>query len=356
MAKYFAETLITYPGGIRGREPIPEEIRAYGFKPPVRLPSGHVRTGDMLPGNWWNDILNNAYRATSVVSMDVISYVTNSRSYLQVGDYIVAFGTVNGSASGSETGTVNIANVFAEPPRVISWIRGNVTPWAVMASRTLSNTQFRFSWRNQSAMVPAAPAGESLRIGYIAFGKADAARGERPLPNYNQFAYLDYTYVDGQFNKLPVSAEQWDYGFRPTYYPPSSPIVVGDTLPAPMLNFLLADIFDKSKDCSVNVTGTVNPTLTIKAGDAQLVFGTVVTAATATPVVFPFPFAGTPCVVASGTYDTATPVITTLPAVLVGAVSGGNSFGGLRAINASSATLINTCHYMAIGRNAAATA
>lgn len=61
----FANSNITYDDGQLNREPVPEEIVVYGFKPPIRLPDGSIQEGDYLSANHLNYILNDLYKQLS---------------------------------------------------------------------------------------------------------------------------------------------------------------------------------------------------------------------------------------------------------------------------------------------------
>lgn len=58
----FANSDITYDDGQLNREPVPEEIVVYGFKPPIRLPDGSIQEGDYLSANHLNYLLNDIYK------------------------------------------------------------------------------------------------------------------------------------------------------------------------------------------------------------------------------------------------------------------------------------------------------
>ncbi|KVI50958.1 phosphoglycolate phosphatase [Enterobacter cloacae subsp. cloacae] len=61
----FADTDVTYADGQKNKEPIPDEILASGFVPPVRMPDGSISTGSKLAANHLNTLLNDLYAQIS---------------------------------------------------------------------------------------------------------------------------------------------------------------------------------------------------------------------------------------------------------------------------------------------------
>lgn len=61
----FAETDVTYSDGQKNKEPIPDEILASGFVPPVRMPDGSISSGSKLAANHLNTLLNDLYSQVS---------------------------------------------------------------------------------------------------------------------------------------------------------------------------------------------------------------------------------------------------------------------------------------------------
>lgn len=57
----FAATDITYADGQQNKEPVPDEILASGFVPPVRMPDGSISAGSKLAANHLNTLLNDLY-------------------------------------------------------------------------------------------------------------------------------------------------------------------------------------------------------------------------------------------------------------------------------------------------------
>lgn len=57
----FAATDVTYSDGQNNKEPIPDEILASGFVPPVRMPDGSISAGNKLAANHLNTLLNDLY-------------------------------------------------------------------------------------------------------------------------------------------------------------------------------------------------------------------------------------------------------------------------------------------------------
>ena len=57
----FADTDVTYADGQKHKEPIPDEILASGFVPPVRMPDGSISAGSKLAANHLNTLLNDLY-------------------------------------------------------------------------------------------------------------------------------------------------------------------------------------------------------------------------------------------------------------------------------------------------------
>jgi hypothetical protein len=57
----FAATDVTYADGQNNKEPVPDEILASGFVPPVRMPDGSISVGSKLAANHLNYLLNDLY-------------------------------------------------------------------------------------------------------------------------------------------------------------------------------------------------------------------------------------------------------------------------------------------------------
>lgn len=57
----FAATDVTYADGQQNKEPVPDEILASGFVPPVRMPDGSISAGSKLAANHLNTLLNDLY-------------------------------------------------------------------------------------------------------------------------------------------------------------------------------------------------------------------------------------------------------------------------------------------------------
>lgn len=57
----FADTDVTYADGQKNKEPVPDEILASGFVPPVRMPDGSTSAGSKLAANHLNTLLNDLY-------------------------------------------------------------------------------------------------------------------------------------------------------------------------------------------------------------------------------------------------------------------------------------------------------
>lgn len=57
----FADTDVTYADGQKNKEPIPDEILASGFVPPVRMPDGSISASSKLAANHLNTLLNDLY-------------------------------------------------------------------------------------------------------------------------------------------------------------------------------------------------------------------------------------------------------------------------------------------------------
>lgn len=57
----FADTDVTYADGQKNKEPVPDEILASGFVPPVRMPDGSISAGNKLAANHLNTLLNDLY-------------------------------------------------------------------------------------------------------------------------------------------------------------------------------------------------------------------------------------------------------------------------------------------------------
>lgn len=57
----FAATDVTYADGQNNKEPVPDEIIASGFVPPVRMPDGSIAAGSKLAANHLNTLLNDLY-------------------------------------------------------------------------------------------------------------------------------------------------------------------------------------------------------------------------------------------------------------------------------------------------------
>lgn len=57
----FAATDVTYADGQNNKEPVPDEILASGFVPPVRMPDGSISVGSKLAANHLNTLFNDLY-------------------------------------------------------------------------------------------------------------------------------------------------------------------------------------------------------------------------------------------------------------------------------------------------------
>lgn len=70
-----------YSDGQNNREPIPDEIIAYGFKPPVKLPDGSIEVGDFLAANHLNYIFNDLYAKLAIAMVVVESFGDSTGGY-----------------------------------------------------------------------------------------------------------------------------------------------------------------------------------------------------------------------------------------------------------------------------------
>ncbi|HDC4545222.1 TPA: phosphoglycolate phosphatase [Enterobacter cloacae] len=57
----FAANDVTYSDGQKNKEPVPDEILASGFVPPVRMPDGSITASSKLAANHLNTLLNDLY-------------------------------------------------------------------------------------------------------------------------------------------------------------------------------------------------------------------------------------------------------------------------------------------------------
>lgn len=108
----FAATDRDYSDGQSNREVVPEEIRVYGFKPPVRMPDGTLQLGDYLAANHLNYILNDLY---SQLSGSLI--VTERSGDSTAGYRVFSNGDVEawGRATTGSDGTVSVTYGTAMP-------------------------------------------------------------------------------------------------------------------------------------------------------------------------------------------------------------------------------------------------
>lgn len=106
----FANSDRQYSDGQNNREPIPEEVQTYGFKPPVRLPDGSIEKGDFLSSNHLNYILNDLYSKLASARVVTQKGGDSSEGYTVFSD-----GTIEmwGRATTLAAGSVNV--VFPIP-------------------------------------------------------------------------------------------------------------------------------------------------------------------------------------------------------------------------------------------------
>lgn len=67
----FAATDVTYADGQNNKEPVPDEILASGFVPPVRMPDGSISAGSKLAANHLNTLLNELFAQNSELKTQI---------------------------------------------------------------------------------------------------------------------------------------------------------------------------------------------------------------------------------------------------------------------------------------------
>lgn len=111
----FAKTDRDYADGQKNREPIPDEIQTYGFKPPVKMPDGSIELGDYLAANHLNYILNDIYnqlQATGVTER----LVTQDSGYRKMSDGRIEMW---GIASPNDSGIAAVTYPIQIPDRTM---------------------------------------------------------------------------------------------------------------------------------------------------------------------------------------------------------------------------------------------
>lgn len=238
MTKY-CERVISYPDGQRNIEPCPEEIVRNGFKPPVALPDGSVQKGDVLVCQWFNYLLKHMYRAASNATLDTAGTIWGKAFTISADGMRFEMRNTQAVLGAAGSNEITFSKPFKTPPIVVVH-RASDTPGAevfTLLANSITTTGFKIAARNHTTLINSG----TMSISYMALGdETDAARDL--ASEIDDFATVAHTFIDHQTNLTAPSADQIAFGFRPTYKDSGGAIVLGDTLPANVLNFLIKDI------------------------------------------------------------------------------------------------------------------
>jgi len=154
----FANTSREYSDGQKNIEPIPDEIQAYGFKPPVKLPDGNIEEGDYLAANHLNFLLNDLYKKLSSALVVIESGGTPQNGYRRFsnGD-IEAWGRGTPNANGDATVTYPIALPEATGDVQVNSMNNSQTgtnDFNIHATMVIDTTYTRTGFRTKSAYIP----------------------------------------------------------------------------------------------------------------------------------------------------------------------------------------------------------
>lgn len=299
----FADTPVTLPDGQNTRTKCPQEIWARGFIPPVRLPDGRVRKGDVFVAGWFNDIINQIDTLNNKLPVLITDPnampITPGPTTNPGGNYVVGMhvgpisleiglwyntdGNISlKTGTTFKTGTMpHLYLIDLSDPTVTA---GKMSLWsAAKAAPTPTPVAFKPLTRAENATSPGA-------FLYIAVGE-----NNNPLTPGDVFCRAQTTFEDGQSSFTPPTQEQINFGFAPAQMV-NSVVVPGDTLPANVLNYLLHDLTANSGairwEIGVDPNNAQYARYRLIIGDMQIEsFRTAVPAAPAdNGVVIPWPF------------------------------------------------------------------
>lgn len=242
MPTTFAETQKTYADGQRAVEPFPEEMAFYGLVPPLRTPTGDLTVGDVLTAQWTNAIFRDVFRAQQQLKAYDIRTDANGDSALDIIVGPLRLVIINLTAT---TAAIPFPTglAFKAPPIPLVF-NSNATA-SVLAKPTVvsavTTTSVTVVSRDKNKPGSAAVAPGKMTI--VLVGEHTDAVTQ--APERAMFAEFEKVYVDGQTSWTSPSADQWTYGFVPTYTAANGKIVQGDQLAANVLNFILCDLFRK---------------------------------------------------------------------------------------------------------------
>lgn len=315
----FAETQKTYVDGQRAVEPCPQEIVSAGFIPPRLLPSGDVKKGDVLTAQWFNWLLKNGYRTSARGALDTAGSIWAKPFTMNGVKYRMEMRNVQATLSASGSSPVSFTKAFKSAPIVCVMLASDTPPDYVVTvvAGGVTTSSFTVAMRNKTAMATAG----SASISYIAIGEALDA-DQALAPEIDSFCNVQRKFIDGQTNLVAPSADQWAFGFQPTYKDGGGTIQEGDTLPANVLNFLFADIFARGNLTSfqtiTGAPGVNGNAMVMRFGSLQVVAYQVTVATGGTSIEFPKAFrSGTrPFVISTSTLGT--PWVSTVKSVSLG--------------------------------------
>jgi hypothetical protein len=241
----FAVNNVTSADGRKNKQKVPDEIVAYGFKPPVQTPDGSWQAGDELPANWLNWLLNDLYKGA--VTADLTSQgtlpsnaVAGSYRAIQIGN--ILFQQINITATAAQT-TLTYPIPFATGS---SPLVGALDVAARTGTASVVQAIYPTSGDPTKTIdLYAMTANAAVNPGEIqvwAIGTYDLTKNLSSAQTVADFCPNAMTYSDGQDNLYTPDALTIAQGFVPPYVN-SGAWVEGDALPAPLLNFLLQDLY-----------------------------------------------------------------------------------------------------------------
>lgn len=276
----------------RNKEPVPEEIFAYGFVPPVQTPDGRWQAGDELPANWLNWLLNDMYKGVVTKNLTPSTPPANSSGYfaVQCGDLIFQGGTQNGlNTAGLNPLTFPVPFVAGSSPFIFVLPNkgaGSAAPITISIPPA-NNSHLSTNIVAQQAGAIVAPVSVTwLAVGHITANISGTPQGLRDLRTKNDFCVNAMVYPDGQDNLGAPGALTLSQGFTPPNVV-NGVWVEGDGITAQVLNLLLKSVYAFPK-----YTGTPSDTFrngAIEIGGVLLQWAQVNAGANSNRAEFTFP-------------------------------------------------------------------
>lgn len=283
-------TVTKVVNSLRNKEPLPEEIVANGFRPPVQTPDGVYEYGDELTANWLNWLLNDLYK--SVVVEDISGTVTPGPTFdsyfaIKCGDVMVQGGAFQCTASTTLLTFPIPFEVGSTPVVFVSDYAASVQAGILLAPMDTQNFADLYKACNIAGQRNGANESPGWMF-WVAFGHTVANSGGSSGGRHDDrqllaFCDNDISYSDGQVNKGAPDTPTQNVGF----VPPNVNNGVwqqGDGLSAQVLNFLLHDLYKRPRYS--NIGGAHQRAGAIRFGGISVVWQQVSQAANTATVTW----------------------------------------------------------------------